>query len=258
LGANWHEFIPEWKIGRETEMIERIVGDTPRIFAVQVSIRHDLGLVFMADVTDLQDKEEQVRHMQRLDSLGHLAGGVAHDFNNILSIINGYGQLLAGWAGDDTKAKPATDAILNACKRGSGLTTKLLALARRKKVGGDESCDLNTALLQIESLLRPLIPKNIDLGFSVPPRPVHVRASEDHLHQIIMNLVVNARDAMQEGANGAIDVRCTIEPNIDGDENYSYVWWTPASVCRPMFKNASLNRSLPQKKPGAAQGLVWP
>ncbi|MFH1159150.1 MAG: ATP-binding protein [Pseudomonadota bacterium] len=141
--------------------------------------------------------------MQKLNALGQFAGGIAHDFNNILSIIEGHMHVAIRQLEKGTLKPEQLQKILNATQRGAGLTRQLLSFGRQK-VGVEEKVNLVEALHQQYTLLRPLLGESIRLLMTVPEEPVWVNAMQDHLTQVILNLALNARDAMPQGGELAI------------------------------------------------------
>jgi two-component system cell cycle sensor histidine kinase/response regulator CckA len=171
-------------------------------------------LVLALDVTEKRGLEAQLLQAQRMDSIGRLAGGVAHDFNNILSVITGYGELLRRrLRGESTLHKYADDVVL-AAHRGADLTRQLLAFSR-KQVLQPRVLDLNGVVLDMERMLRRLIGEDIRLVTALEEHLPPIRADAGQLEQVLMNLVVNARDAMSGGG------RLVIETGVaEFDEEY--------------------------------------
>lgn len=155
------------------------------------------------DVTQQRQLEDQLRQAQKLESIGRLAGGVAHDFNNLLTVINGYSGLLlrALKAGDPLRSY--AEEISTAGDRAASLTKQLLAFSR-KQVIEPEVVDLNAIIRESAAMLRRLIGDDIVLETHLDASLGQVMADPDQIHQVIMNLAVNARDAISDG--GAIDV----------------------------------------------------
>jgi len=150
------------------------------------------------DVTARMHLEEQLRNAQQLEAIGRLAGGVAHDFNNILSIIMGHGELLLGAVGADERARNGLEQIRRAADRAASLTQQLLAFSR-KQVLQPKVLDLNEAVADVQKMLSRVIGEDIELIASVHPSLASVKADPGQVEQVLMNLAVNARDAMPHG-----------------------------------------------------------
>ncbi len=150
------------------------------------------------DVTARIHLEEQLRNAQQLEAIGRLAGGVAHDFNNILSIIMGHGELLLGAVGGDERARNGLEQIRRAADRAASLTQQLLAFSR-KQVLQPKVLDLNEAVADVQKMLARVIGEDIELVASLHPSLASVKADPGQIEQVLMNLAVNARDAMPHG-----------------------------------------------------------
>ena len=150
------------------------------------------------DVTARMHLEEQLRNAQQLEAIGRLAGGVAHDFNNILSIIMGHGELLLATAGGDERARNGLEQIRRAADRAASLTQQLLAFSR-KQVLQPKVLDLNEAVADVQKMLSRVIGEDIELVASLHPSLVAVKADPGQVEQVLMNLAINARDAMPHG-----------------------------------------------------------
>jgi two-component system, cell cycle sensor histidine kinase and response regulator CckA len=150
------------------------------------------------DITDRRQLEEQLRQAQKMDAVGRLAGGVAHDFNNLLMVINGYTEVLLEQLPQGTAMHQKVQSIQQAADRAATLTRQLLAFSR-KQLLELKVIDVNTVIGDMERLLRPLIGENIELVTRLSTQTGHTRADAGQLEQVIMNLVVNAKDAMPEG-----------------------------------------------------------
>lgn len=151
------------------------------------------------------NRHDIISHTQKLQSLGQLAGGVAHDFNNILSIIEGYTRILQRTLGHDDAAQEKLKHILLTTKRGAGLTRRLLAFGRQN-INDDSVYDITQAIRENELLLKPLLTARIQLHISMPDTPLHVACNSDTLSQILINLAINARDAIAENGNVWINI----------------------------------------------------
>ena len=169
------------------------------------------------DVTDRRILEEQIMLSQKMEAIGRLAGGVAHDFNNILTAIGGYADLLMADFAPDDKRRGDIEEIHRATQRAASLTQQLLAFSRRQ-VMQPKVISLNALIPDIEKMLRRLIGEDILFATVLHPRVGNVRADPGQLEQVIVNLAVNARDAMPAPNGG----RLTIETrNVELDELYA-------------------------------------
>jgi PAS domain S-box-containing protein len=155
----------------------------------------------MRDVTRELRLEAQFRQAQKMEAIGRLAGGVAHDFNNLLSVINGYSDLILDAHPDpDDPVRQDVEPIRDAGRRAAGLTRQLLVFSRHQTVQ-PETLDLNRVLAETEKLLRRLIGEDIEVVTYTAPDLWPISADRGQLEQVIMNLVVNARDAMPGGGS---------------------------------------------------------
>lgn len=174
--------------------------------------RHFTGV--LRDITERKRLEAQFLQAQKMESVGRLAGGVAHDFNNLLTVINGYCELLiSGISAGDPRLENIK-AIRDAGERAARLTQQLLAFSR-KAIVEPKLLDLNEVLKQSAILLRRLIGEDILLAMDISQTPIHVKIDPGQIDQIIMNLAVNARDAMPTG--GRLTIKATIVPLTDGN-----------------------------------------
>jgi two-component system, cell cycle sensor histidine kinase and response regulator CckA len=178
------------------------------------------------DVTQQHQLEEQLRQSQKLEAIGRLAGGVAHDFNNMLTAIGGYTALALEHAADGTALHGDLDEIRKATDRAALLTRQLLAFSR-KQVLMPELLNLNGVVLELEMMLRPLIGEDVTLATALDPALGPIEADPGQLHQVVMNLVVNARDAMPGGGSISIETaNADVGENDDGMEHGRYVTLT--------------------------------
>lgn len=150
------------------------------------------------DVTERKHLEEQFRQSQKMEAVGRLSGGVAHDFNNLLGVIIGYGEIVQAGTPEDSPLKACADEMLKAGHRAAGLTRQLLAFSRQQ-VMDPRVLDLNIVVKDMEKMLRRLIGEDIRLRTELDPALANIRADQGQIEQVIMNLAVNARDAMPKG-----------------------------------------------------------
>jgi two-component system cell cycle sensor histidine kinase/response regulator CckA len=152
----------------------------------------------MFDVTERRLLAEQLVQAQKVEAIGQLAGGIAHDFNNLLTAITGYAELLLHRLGDNHRYARELTEILRAAERAARVTGKLLAFGRRQPLDS-RNLDLNALLIELDNLLRRLIGERVQLELTLAAGPIMVRAEPTQLEQVVMNLVVNARDALADG-----------------------------------------------------------
>ncbi|HEX6693454.1 MAG TPA: PAS domain S-box protein [Longimicrobiales bacterium] len=177
----------------------------------------------MSDLTDVKRLEGQLLHSQKMESVGRLAGGIAHDFNNLLTVILGTVDLALTTMNPADPLIADLGEIRNAAQRAGGLTQQLLAFSRRQ-VLQPRVLDLNTAIGDTIAMLRRLIGEDVELRFNPGPDVWSVRADPGQLEQVLMNLAVNARDAMPDGGLLTISTR-----NVVIDE----VFMASSAVARP-------------------------
>jgi signal transduction histidine kinase/ActR/RegA family two-component response regulator len=156
------------------------------------------------EIKEREKAEQNLLHAQRMETIGNLAGGVAHDFNNILGIILGYITMLQGEHVDRVEMANYLDIVNTATQRGAGLVKQLLTFARKTDVHL-ESVSVNDVVIEIHKLLLETFPKTITLTLEPAPRLPFINADHNQLHQAILNLCVNARDAMPGG--GILSIR---------------------------------------------------
>jgi PAS domain S-box-containing protein len=172
-------------------------------------------LAIQRDVMHRKQLEEQFRQAQKMEAVGRLAGGVAHDFNNILTVINGYSELMLGQLMSENPHQKYVNEIMKAGERAAGLTRQLLAFSRQQ-VLEPQVLDLNQAVINVHSMLRRLIGEDIQLVMIPAENLGRVKADPGQMEQVLLNLAVNARDAMPQGGNLSIETA-----NVILDENYT-------------------------------------
>ena len=171
---------------------------------------------FLRDVSDRVQLEAQLRQSQKMEAVGRLAGGVAHDFNNMLMAVTGYADLLLERTRLDDAARGYVDEIRKAADRASRLTGQLLAFSRQQ-ILAPQILDLSDAVTNMETMLRRLIGEDITLIIHSQPGLGRVRADPGQIEQVVLNLAVNARDAMPQGGNLTIETR-----NVTFEKGYTW------------------------------------
>lgn len=174
------------------------------------------GAICMAlDITDRRQLEEQLRQSQKMEAVGRLAGGIAHDFNNLLMVIQGYADLLADRLAAGDPLRRNAEQIQTASQRATSLTRQLLAFSRKQMLA-PKIISIQSIFVDMERILRRLIGEDIQLETSSTADVGLIKADRSQIEQVILNLAVNARDAMPQGG------RLTIETaNVDLDASYS-------------------------------------
>ncbi len=167
------------------------------------------------DMTEERRLEEQLRQSQKMEAVGQLAGGVAHDFNNVLTVILSNADILLNGLGPEDPRREELQGIKEAAQRAAALTRQLLAFSRKQMLR-PRVVSLNAIVVNVESMLRRLIGEDIELITLLDPRLWAVEADPGQLEQMIMNLAVNARDALPQGGKLAIETS-----NIDVDETFA-------------------------------------
>ena len=192
-----------------------------RVFPIELSLarwetrRGAFLTVIIRDVTERRQLEEQFRQAQKMESIGRLAGGLAHDFNNLLTVIGGHADLLHGRLEPGDPLHRRVGLIQEAAEHAADLTRQLLAFSR-KQVLAPQVLDLNVIVCEIEPMLRRLIGEDVDL-VTAPARGLgSVKADPAQMKQILLNLAVNARDAMPQGGKLTIETE-----NVELDEHYA-------------------------------------
>ena len=211
------------RLSEDLFMIRATGGEFPAEVSLSRGTAGDqiLFTVVVRDLTErfeaeraLLEKEEQLLQSQKMEAVGRLAGGIAHDFNNLLTIIQGYGGSLLDRFGTDGAVRAEVNAILGAAQRGADLTRRLLAFGRRQRLQ-PRTFNLNEVIAGIEILMRRILGDDITLRLDLASRLEMVHADPSQIEQVLMNLVVNARDAMS--GEGRLTIRTS---DVELDESY--------------------------------------
>jgi len=177
-------------------------------------VRAQRHLCIARDITDRRLLEERLMQAEKIESVGRLAGGIAHDFNNLLTAILGYTELLLGARAESDPDRRDLEEIQRAGQRAASLTQQLLAFSRRQ-VLMPKDVDLNQTVTGLQSLLSRLIREDITLACDLAPAPAMVRIDPAQLEQAIVNLVVNARDALPSGGEIRLEVAPALRSQLD-------------------------------------------
>jgi two-component system cell cycle sensor histidine kinase/response regulator CckA len=191
--------------------------DYPKCIAITADLtarkQAEAGLARVEEA--LRQSEGQLRQAQKMEAVGRLAGGVAHDFNNVLSVILSYGELIIGDLKPSDPLRADIEEIRKAASRAAGLTRQLLMFSRQQVVE-PKVVDLHEVLMGMDKMLQRILGEDVDL-VSMPPKSVgRVKVDPSHIEQVILNLVVNARDAMPTGGKLTIETA-----NVVLDEGYA-------------------------------------
>ncbi|MES2358817.1 MAG: PAS domain S-box protein [Gemmatimonadota bacterium] len=175
------------------------------------------------DVTERRALEEQYRQSQKMEAVGQLAGGVAHDFNNLLTVIQSYGSILRDNMKPNSEAAHNIAEVLSAADRAAALTRRLLAFSRGQLLA-PRALSLSESLLSVEPMLRRLIGEHVEIVVRAPRDGGNVVADPSEIEQVILNLAINARDAMPDG--GALTLEIS---NVELDSAYRRIHGTAAT-----------------------------
>jgi PAS domain S-box-containing protein len=208
--AEFHELTAEWTRKDGTATAMRLSGR-----AISDESNNVTFEIYTEDVTERRALEQQLRQSQKMEAIGRLAGGIAHDFNNLLMVISGYSEFLLDRLGPDPELRGPAQEISSASERATSLTRQLLAFSRKQMLT-PKVIDLNGVVTESLKMLTRLIGEDIDLVMIPASELGPVKADPGQIEQVIMNLAVNARDAMPHGG------RLTIETaNVTLDEAYA-------------------------------------
>jgi len=200
----------EWKRKDATTTVVRISGRSVANGPEGVVFE-----LFAEDVTERRALEQQLRQSQKMEAVGRLAGGIAHDFNNLLMVISGYSEFLLERLGAEPHLRGPAQEIASAAERASSLTRQLLAFSRKQMLA-PRIVNLNDVATENSKMLTRMIGEDIDLVLVPSPNLWPVRADAGQIEQVIMNLAVNARDAMPSGGKLTVETS-----NVSFDEDYA-------------------------------------
>jgi len=183
-----------WKRKNGEKIIVRLSGRPVQRAAGELAYFE----VFAEDITERRSLERQLMQSQKMDAIGRLAGGVAHDFNNLLGVILGQTELLQAELGSNPSVHRRAEAIEHSASRAAELTKQLLAFSRQQFIE-PRVVDTNAIVREVEKLLRRLIGEDVEFALRLQPNAGNIKVDPSQLEQILMNLAVNARDAMPDG-----------------------------------------------------------
>jgi PAS domain S-box-containing protein len=229
---------------------------------VALDVQDGFGISIIEDVTDRRALEEQLRQSQKMEAVGKLAGGIAHDFNNLMTAVIGYSDLLLRSLEGDAREEKV-QAIRESAVRASDLTRQLLAFSRRQVLQADE-LDLRDVVDGLDSLLRRLIGEDVILEAVYGDDPVVVRADKSQLEQVIVNLAVNARDAMPAGGPLTIGVAAAegeavltvSDEGVGMDEETRERIFEPFFTTKPLVESSGLGLSTVHGIVGQSGGRI--
>ncbi|HMJ06088.1 MAG TPA: PAS domain-containing protein, partial [Chthoniobacterales bacterium] len=210
--------------GQPRQFIESIPmpgGGSGDWLVLKFTLRDRTGEKFIGgvgvDLTERNRLEAELRQSQKLEAVGQLAGGVAHDFNNILAVIIGYSETVLERAEPESTLEQNVRQIMKAADRGTALIRQLLAFSR-KQVRWPRVIGVNAALIEIDKILHRLLSENIYLTLFLGPETGCVKADPGQIEQVVINLVVNARDAMPQGGELRIETQSTVLAPTEAEE----------------------------------------
>jgi len=211
-GARGEPYQAEFRMVRKDG---RVIWVSDTAVTVRGSDSHPLMEGLIVDITERKQLESQLQQSSKMEAVGRLAGGIAHDFNNLLTVIRGYTELALNRATSQPQLRSDIERIESASERAAALVRQLLAFSRRQ-VLQPKTIDLNTIVLNLDTLLRRLMDEQIEMITRVDENAGAVKADPTQIEQVIMNLVVNARDAMPKGGCLTLETQ-----NVELDSTYA-------------------------------------
>jgi PAS domain S-box-containing protein len=199
--------------------------------------RFAIGMI--EDFTERRQLQLEIQQLNKMEAIGRLAGGIAHDFNNILSVILGYGELMLAELGSDQPLRPLLEEVLTAADRAALLTKQLLAFSRKQTLE-PKVLDLGTVVNDLAQLFRRVLGEDLQIVLQAAPGVGRVRADRAQMEQILMNLVVNARDAMRDGGRLTI---ATDSVELDADFAARHPGSTPGPHVRLSIQDTGTGMS---------------
>ena len=228
VGRKCHEILKSDQCGTPECPLQRVMKGEKRYMTETEKVREDgstlyclmtatpftdpegriIGMIQdIVDITDQKQLESRFREAQKMESVGRLAAGIAHDFNNMIQVIQGWSDRLLRKTDDNDPAREGISIINKTGERAADLTRQLLAFGR-KQVLDMKDIDLGRTIGEMIPMISRLLSEEIDINFQPPDGPVHVKADQSQLEQVLMNLAVNARDAMPKGGRLVIRLNC--------------------------------------------------
>ena len=219
-------------------------------------------LAFMMDVTENKNLRAQLMQAQKMEAIGTLAGGIAHDFNNLLQVVVGYSELILMDSSLSDKLRQSVKSINKVALNGADLVRRLLTFSRKTETA-PRPLNLNDEIIHIKKLLDRTIPKMIEIEIGFQNGLNTINADSSQIEQIMMNLAVNARDAMPDGGRLVIETENIVLDQaycsghieaIPGPVRVDYPFLIPGKGWIKRRWNVFLSHSIPLKLPGKVQG----
>jgi two-component system cell cycle sensor histidine kinase/response regulator CckA len=214
LVTAWRELLTLGEAKREHRVASSPEGTRLVECSYRARVHGDRHLCIARDITDRRVLEERLTQSEKIESVGRLAGGIAHDFNNLLTVILGYTELLIGHRPETDRDRADLEQIQKAGRRAASLTQQLLAFSR-KQVLMPKDVDLNQTIAGLKSMLARLIREDITLTCEPAGQPATVKVDPTQIEQAILNLVLNARDALPLGGHIRLEVACVRRSQVD-------------------------------------------